>query len=160
VKVAKILVVGAAEAGKSTLINALSPDAMNLSTNGRTVAMDHAMVECSGIRLSFVGVPGQRRFRVVREVLARGAGVAIWVHRAGNPVDPETSHLVSALDGVPYLVYVNHNHRPTPDDGWQPPTSCPSPQSLISGNLLNPGHSLEVLLERIWVIISQGISQR
>ena len=35
----KILVVGVGEAGKSTLIKALSPEAMNLQVEGRTVAM-------------------------------------------------------------------------------------------------------------------------
>ena len=58
----KVLVVGAAEAGKSTLIKSLSPGAINLEVNGRTVAMDHGMLRRAGSSLSLVGVPGQQRF--------------------------------------------------------------------------------------------------
>ena len=60
-KAAKVLVVGAGEAGKSTLIRALAPNAMNLAVRGRTIAMDHAMLEYDDCRLSIVGVPGQQR---------------------------------------------------------------------------------------------------
>ena len=107
----KVLVVGAGEAGKSTLIACLSPTAVNLEVEGRTVAMDHATLTRNGARLSLVGVPGQGRFEVVREALAVGARLALWVHRAGEPADVASARLVGNLAalGVPYLVIVNHH---------------------------------------------------
>lgn len=152
-RVAKVLVVGAAEAGKSTLIGALTPSAMNLAVNGRTVAMDHGTLERSGMRLSLVGVPGQRRFRVVREALSTGAQAAIWVHRSGDQIDPETTLLISDLQPVPYLVYINHSDGTDGSDDWVTPEPCPPPKALISGNLMSPGRSLDVLIATIWSIM-------
>ncbi|MCP4902225.1 MAG: hypothetical protein GY906_35105 [bacterium] len=64
-RMGKALVVGAAEAGKSTLIKAISPTAMNLAVNGRTVAMDHATLERSSRRLSVAAQFLQHRNCVV-----------------------------------------------------------------------------------------------
>ncbi len=130
-RIGKVLVVGAAEAGKSTLIKAISPTAMNLAVNGRTVAMDHATLERSGRRLSVVGVPGHRRFRVVREALAADAGAAIWVHRAGQPVDLETAGLATNLGEVPYVVFINHHRDTHTADGWIQPPAGPESYDFI-----------------------------
>lgn len=151
----KVLVVGAAEAGKSTLINALAPDALNLEINGRTVAMDHGMLSRNGNKLSLVGVPGQRRFAPVREVLATGAVCAVWVHRAGNPVDPATASLISqiASTGVPYVVFVNRDDHSVQHDGWQTPVECGEPAAVIAGNPTREDGSLAILEERVWRLL-------
>jgi len=151
-RVGKVLVIGAGEAGKSTLIQALSDDAMNLEVGGRTVAMDHATLVDGDRRLSLVGVPGQKRFDVVRSVLAEGARGAVWVHRAGDPIDPQTTDLVLQLGGktVPYIVYVNHSDGAEPNGSWNCPEGCGQPRTIIEGNLLHPGASLFVLWKEIW----------
>lgn len=151
-RVGKVLVVGAGEAGKSTLMQALSSDAMNLEVKGRTVAMDHATLVDGEDRLSLVGVPGQARFRVVRSALAQGARGAVWVHRAGEAIDVETIDLIAELnkDDVPYVVYVNHTGDFKQNGSWVCPESCRPPTTIIEGNLLQPGVSLFVLWKEIW----------
>lgn len=138
-KGAKVLVLGAGEAGKSTLIRALCPQAMNLEVRGRTVAMDHATLVAHGQRLALIGVPGQQRFAPVREALAAGTAAAVWVHRAGSGVDPESAELVAQIagKGVPYLVVVNFHGSPQGDDGWSQPASCPVPHAVVAGDLLS-----------------------
>jgi len=151
----KVLVVGAGEAGKSTLISALCPHAMNLAVNGRTVAMDHATLTLDRFRVSLIGVPGQHRFAVVREALATGACAAVWVHRAPSDPDSQTVKLIAGLvaRGMPYVVYVNHTTTQPGHDGWRQPDEFPPPATIIAGNLLHPEQSLLLLKEEIERII-------
>jgi signal recognition particle receptor subunit beta len=154
VKAAKILVAGAGEAGKSTLIQALVPGAMNLSVRGRTISMDHAMLQCNGFRLSIVGVPGQERFGAVREVLAEGARGIVWVHRSGFSTDTETSLLVRDLSTakVPYVVLVNHFGLICRPHGWSCPDGLPPPTRIIECDLKAPGDVLSILREELRVL--------
>lgn len=154
-RTAKVLVAGAGEAGKSTLIQALVPDAMNLAVQGRTIAMDHAMLECNGYRLSIVGVPGQERFGDVRSVLAEGAQGVVWVHRGGSAIDSETVSLVRDLTNheVPYLVVVNHIAGESGPHGWKRPVDLPSPTVIINCDLKSPGNALSILREAMQILI-------
>jgi len=157
VRAAKVLVAGAGEAGKSTLIRALVPDAMNLAFRGRTIAMDHAMMEYDGCRLSIVGVPGQQRFGAVREILAEGAQGVIWVHRSGFSTDTETTDLVRDLssENVPYLVLVNHVGLFCRPHGWSCPEGLPSPTTIVECDLKAPGDSLSVLRDELQVLVGR-----
>lgn len=154
-RVAKVLVAGAGEAGKSTLIQALVPDAMNLEVRGRTIAMDHATLVCGGDRYSIVGVPGQERFGTVREVLAEGANGVIWVHRAGCATDPETTALLRGLTDrdVPYLVLINHTNGGNGRHGWSLPVGLPGPETIIECDLWKPEGVLSRLREEIRKLI-------
>jgi len=157
VRAAKVLVVGAGEAGKSTLIRALAPDAMNLAFRGRTIAMDHAVMEYNGFRLSIVGVPGQQRFGAVREILAEGARGIVWVHRSGFSTDSETTCLVREVSGndVPYLVLVNHFGLVCRPHGWTQPDNLPSPTAIIECDLEAPGDALAVLRDEMRVLMNR-----
>lgn len=155
--VAKIVVVGPGEAGKSTLIAALARRPMNLEVRGRTVAMDHGMIERGGSAISIVGVPGQARFAVVREVLARGAHGAVWVHPAGEVPDPTTVELLVGLasEGVPYLVFVNEREGAPPSDPFTVPRALPPARAVLRGNLLTAHHLLARLQEEAWKLIAR-----
>jgi small GTP-binding protein len=155
VRAAKVLVAGAGEAGKSTLIQALAPDAMNLAVRGRTIAMDHAMLQCDGYRLSIVGVPGQQRFGAVREVLAERAQGVIWVHRSGFSTDTETTCLVRDLcnENVPYLVLVNHVGLVCRPHGWSRPEGLSPPTTIVECDLKAPGDALSILRDEMQVLI-------
>jgi signal recognition particle receptor subunit beta len=148
----KVLVVGAAEAGKSTLIKSLAPEAINLEVDGRTIAMDHGMLRRAECSLSLVGVPGQRRFAPVREILATGAVCAVWVHRPGEPVDAATSRLVSEIGatGVPYVVFVNQDDHSVHSDGWRTPSECREPAAVVVGNATRRDGRLADLENEVW----------
>jgi len=141
-RIGKVLVVGAGEAGKSTVIELLSNSAMNLQVGGRTVAMDHATLSRDGQRMSLVGVPGQHRFAPVREVLSAGARAALWVHRVGAATDPSTAELVRHLIGwgATYAVLENDDDEGAERPGWVNPPGLPPPFERFRCNVLaSPG---------------------
>jgi len=155
--VAKVVVVGRGQAGKSTLIRALTSNAMNLAVRGRTVAMDHGLLVRGEDAVALVGLPGQARFAPVREVLVTGAQGALWVHPAGEPCDPPTVALLNSdsLRDVPYLVFVNRRET---DLAGAPPDFPPDlrpPTAILSGNLARPEPILRDLRETTWRLLER-----
>jgi len=155
--VAKVVVVGRGEAGKSTLIRALTGNAMNLAVGGRTVAMDHGLLVRGGDALALVGVPGQARFAPVREVLVIGAKAALWVHPAGEPYDRPTVALLNgdSLRDVPYLVFVNLRKADPAEPHLELPPDLRPPKAILSGNLARPGHVLRDLQAVTWELLER-----
>lgn len=147
----KLLVVGAGESGKSTLIAALCRRPVNLDVRGRTVAMDHGMLSREKRVLSVVGVPGQVRFAAVREALVPGASGAVWVVRPSAESDAETADLLAALS-ISYLVY--RNCRSGESEGlapWSKPEMLVDPMAVIDGDLRCPDtNALPELEAAIW----------
>lgn len=155
VRLGKILVVGPGEAGKSTLIRALSATAMNLAVRGRTVGMDHAMLWRGEHGLSLVGVPGQERFQAVREVLAEGARAVIWVHRLGRPVDHGTTTLVHHLSrkGVPFLVVENDDGEVHGPNGWRAANGLAAPVAVLRGNPVTSISFVDSVSAVLWTLV-------
>lgn len=156
-RIGKVVVVGPGEAGKSTLIRALSDSAVNLAVRGRTVAMDHATLARGGRVLSLVGVPGQDRFAPVREALVAHAAIAVWVHPAGELPDPGTVGLVSELStrGVPYVVFVNQRAGSSVRDGFSAPVRLAPPHAIVHGNLSKQDGGVTELETLIWKLIGR-----
>ncbi len=152
---AKVVVVGRGEAGKSTLIRALTVDSMNLAVRGRTVAMDHGLLVRGGETLSLVGLPGQPRFAPVREVLVTGARGALFVHPAGEPYDPATVTLLASHDlcDVPYLVFVNRRGGGSAGAPAEPPAGLRPPKAILVGDLAQPGPVLRDLQDATWRLL-------
>jgi len=125
----KVLVLGAAEAGKSTLIRALCPGALNLAVNAAPWPWITPPCPATNDAVA-VGVPVSPLPTGPGSV-GVGARCAVWVHRAGAPFDPSTTSLVARLIGSagPYLVYVNHHRASTATAGrrrpaWRPRKRC------------------------------------
>lgn len=150
-RIGKVLVVGAGEAGKSTIIGLLSSTAVNLQVGGRTVAMDHATLVRNGERLSLVGVPGQHRFAPVREVLSAGARAALWVHRVGTQTDSPTADLVRHLvrRGATYAVLENDDGS-SDGHGWVNPPDLRPPSDLLRCNVLASPEARERIAGVLW----------
>lgn len=108
-KLAKVVIVGKDEAGKSTLVQNIIPNAMNIERHGRTIALDYGNHEHRGYKLHFFGTPGQTRFRVVREVVARGMDVAVWVLDYSRRFDERDREILKFLNesNVPFIVFAN-----------------------------------------------------
>ncbi len=154
---AKVVVLGPAEAGKSTLIQALTSAPVNLAVRGRTVAMDHGMIERDGVALSIVGVPGQERFAPVRATLLEGARAAIWVHPAGAEADATTAATVRELSvrGVPHLVFINERQGSPDGDGhaWGHDLSLPRPREILRGDALRSRAAARAVKEALWHLV-------
>ncbi len=151
----KVVIVGAGEAGKSTLIAALCHRALNLEVDGRTVAMDHGALNDDEVTLSLIGVPGQARFREIRQALTTGARSAVWVHRVGQPIDAETIDLLAECT-VPYLVILNHDTSPATAT-WRQPDCLPAPEAILSANLAQlKTEEIEFLQREIRALVSNS----
>ncbi|MBN2380333.1 GTPase domain-containing protein [candidate division WOR-3 bacterium] len=106
----KVVVFGKGEAGKSTLIKQLIPNAMNIEHEGRTIALDHGTISYQGWDFHIFGTPGQAHFTPVREVLAQGIHVAVFVNDSSRYFDDEDKKIMQEMNaaGVPYLFFINH----------------------------------------------------
>jgi uncharacterized protein len=106
----KVVVFGKGEAGKSTLIQKLIPGAMNIEKDGRTIAMDYGTLAYEGRKYHFWGTPGQARFGPVREVLATGVDVAVFVNDSSRYFDDEDRAILAEMDrmGIRYVLFINH----------------------------------------------------
>ena len=66
----KIVVFGKGEAGKSTFIRSIIPNAVNIEHKGRTVALDFGDITLGGKKIHLYGTPGQTRFSVIRDIIS------------------------------------------------------------------------------------------
>jgi len=105
----KVVIVGKDEAGKSTLVQNIIPSALNIERQGRTIALDYGNKEHKGYKLHLFGTPGQTRFRVVRDVIARGMDIAVWVLDYSRRFDERDQDILDFLNEskVPFIVFAN-----------------------------------------------------
>jgi uncharacterized protein len=112
----KIVVLGSAGSGKSTLVRAIADgividtDVANtdvdLGKAATTVAMDYADVALpNGDRLRLYGTPGQQRFGFIWPILLQGASGAVLLADASlpDPVEALVGHLYTLRTHAPNL---------------------------------------------------------
>ncbi|HDJ89976.1 MAG TPA: GTP-binding protein, partial [Thermoprotei archaeon] len=116
-EIIKILITGPFNSGKTTLINTLcrytlSSD-MRVSSIGEdqlkkttTVALDYGIYYDSSYKLYLYGTPGQRRFRFMYDVLAKGM--------KGYIVLVDSSDIVSIINGKYILQYFKEKYPEVP----------------------------------------------
>lgn len=106
---AKVVIVGKDEAGKSTLVQNIIPGAMNIERHGRTIALDYGNREHKSYKLHLFGTPGQTRFRIVRDIVARGMDLAVWVLDYSRQFDDRDENILEFLkeSDVPFIVFAN-----------------------------------------------------
>ena len=112
---AKVVLYGKSEAGRSTLVQKLIPEAVNSHHAGRTVAMDYGMVHFSGWGSHFFGTPGQPRFRPVRQVISQGMPATVLIADSTRCFDDEHRDLLFELDiaKVLYIIFLNQKPQKT-----------------------------------------------
>lgn len=106
----KIVVFGKGEAGKSTFISTVIPDAMNIEHKGRTVAMDFGKAVVGDCAYHLYGTPGQARFEVVRDVLSARAHSVLVIFDSSTGICREDQGIldeVAAL-AVPFWAVLNN----------------------------------------------------
>src|SRR5512143_3830880 len=105
----KVVIYGKSEAGKSTLVRRLIAEAVNISHDGRTTAMDYGTVHFEDQSFHLFGTPGQPHFKPVREVISRGMHAAVFVVDSTRCLDAEDRDILMELDfaTVPYIIFLN-----------------------------------------------------
>jgi signal recognition particle receptor subunit beta len=127
----KIVVTGPFSAGKTTFVRTISEggflgtdrsvtDASRDIKPQTTVAMDFGRLEIGpDLNLQLVGTPGQQRFDVMWEILARGMlGFVLLVDPGAPDSLAEAAQILTAFQGfrdVPFVVAATHlDGRPAP----------------------------------------------
>ncbi len=81
----KILVTGPYNAGKSSMVKALSTSAVSVDRMGTTVALDHGYMDYKGFAADLYGTPGQEDFDPILQYLADEAVAVILVVDSTKP---------------------------------------------------------------------------
>ncbi|HKW42595.1 MAG TPA: ATPase domain-containing protein [Thermoplasmata archaeon] len=110
----RILVTGPFNAGKSTVVKALSEKAISVDRMGTTVAFDYGSVNITGIEAEIFGTPGQERFEFIFKIFAREVSGVLLVVDAGHPDDLPRAKQMLDLVGprIPFVVLANKSDTP------------------------------------------------
>jgi len=105
----KVIVFGKENAGKSTLIKAIEPDAINIDKKDTTVSMDYGRVIIGRKKIHFYGTPGQERFDFMRDILSKGANAGVMVLDSTMSINEMDMSLLQELKhkGIPCVIFLN-----------------------------------------------------
>lgn len=102
----KILVSGPVHSGKSSYINYIDKNSLNISAKGRdnktyTVGIDIGSRVIKNVRVCLFGTPGLLQFSTIRDIVARGADGIIFIFDAADPEkDEEALTILNHIRGV------------------------------------------------------------
>lgn len=110
----RILVTGPFNAGKSSVVRALSKTSVSIDRMGTTIAFDYGNVDLFGLEAEIFGTPGQERFEFVFKIFAREVSGVLLVVDATRPDDFGRARQMVDLvgPGVPYVVLANKSDLP------------------------------------------------
>jgi len=105
----KVVFFGRGEAGKSSLISKIIPDALNIEHKGMTVAMDFGHTVYKDIKFNLFGTPGQDRWEKIRDVVAYGVQIGVLVMDGSSEPGEEDKKIMEEIKkyNVPYVIFVN-----------------------------------------------------
>ncbi len=115
----KILITGSYNAGKTTLVKTLSKGkSMHIDRRGTTIALDHGIVQISGIKFFLFGTPGLKRFKILRRILSKGADGVLFVVDSNEPEKDDDAKKIwdeiqLLLPDVPIVIAANKQDLPT-----------------------------------------------
>ena len=110
----RILVTGPFNAGKSSVVRALSRTSVSVDRLGTTIAFDYGNVDLLGLEAEIFGTPGQERFEFVFKIFAREVSGVMLVVDATRPEDFDRATQMIDLvgPGLPYVVLANKSDLP------------------------------------------------
>src|SRR5438046_992188 len=105
----RILVTGPFNAGKSTVVRALSEKSVSIDRMGTTVAFDYGNVNITGIEAEIFGTPGQERFEFIFKIFAREVSGILLVIDATHPDElPRPKQMLDLVGPrIPFVVLEN-----------------------------------------------------
>jgi len=113
--VPKILVTGPYNAGKTTVVHALSVRAVSVDRKGTTVALDFGHLEYKGFSADLFGTIGQQRFDPILEQLGgETLGVILVVDSTKPETFPRALEMLrkAKVYGLPLVVFANKQDLP------------------------------------------------
>ncbi len=95
-----MLVAGGYHSGKSSVVRLLSGGrSIHVDKHGTTVALDYGKVDIEGLRIHLFGTPGMRHFKVLREILSKGAdGILFVIDSSDARQDEEAEAIKREID--------------------------------------------------------------
>src|SRR5213596_1552545 len=110
----RILVTGPFNAGKSTVVKAVSEKSISIDRMGTTVAFDYGNVNVTGIEAEVFGTPGQERFEFIIKIFAREVSGVLLVVDASHPDELSRARQMLDLVGprIPYVILANKSDLP------------------------------------------------
>src|SRR2546426_2343780 len=110
----RILVTGPFNAGKSTVVKAVSEKSISIDRMGTTVAFDYGNVNITGIEAEIFGTPGQERFEFIFKIFAREVSGVLLVVDASHPDEFSRARQMLDLVGprIPYVILANKSDLP------------------------------------------------
>lgn len=111
--VPKILVTGPFNAGKSTVVQNMSENAVSVDRLGTTVSLDHGKVEQDGLKADLFGTPGQERFDWALDFLGESMFGCFIVVDARSPDFDRADEMRHRLrsKGIPTVVLANFQNK-------------------------------------------------
>jgi small GTP-binding protein len=112
------LVTGSYHSGKSTIIRSLTKGkSISIDKKDTTVALDYGIVDIENLQIHLFGTPGLRHFKILRQVLSKGAdGVLFLVDSQDKNSDEEAKgiwrEVEEFLPGIPITVAANKQDLP------------------------------------------------
>ncbi|KQC10005.1 MAG: GTP-binding protein [Methanolinea sp. SDB] len=109
----KIVVFGSYNAGKSTFIQAVDPEARHVEAptedGTTTVALDFGRIVQSNMHVYLFGTPGQEKFEFVRQIICRGMDAAIIIVDCTTGIDLFTRKTYESLkkEKIPVAVMLS-----------------------------------------------------
>ena len=110
----RILVTGAFNAGKSTVVKQLCPNTVSVDRMGTTVAFDYGNLQVMGFEAEVFGTPGQERFDFIFQIFAREVNGVLLVIDTTRPEDFPRARQILDLVGktAPVVVLANKSDLP------------------------------------------------
>ena len=119
----KVVIVGAENSGKTTLVRQLNPNAKSVEHiddegNSITVGLDIGKIELAGFNLYFFGTPGHQRFEFARKIVSHGAHIGILMidslASTSNEIRKREKDLERELieGNIPYVICANKRDIP------------------------------------------------
>lgn len=110
----RVLVTGPHNAGKSTVVQALSETAVSIDRMGTTIAFDYGSLDISGVAVELLGTPGQERFEFIFKIFAREVNGILLVVDSTRPEDLPRAKEMRRLAGEQFPLVVLANKRDLP----------------------------------------------
>jgi len=110
-KETKIVILGSYNSGKTTTIENLvdQKKVTKIEYKGTTVALDYGNVQIDGSKIHIFATPGQKRFKFMRQILARGLDGAILVVDSSAGITETDQEIMNKLEknSIPYVIFAN-----------------------------------------------------